>query len=328
MAYQFVGERIACPLCNSKDQETVSNQGRDGPLTTVICNDCGLVFSNPMPTQAELDTFYRSRYRAEYKGTIRPKLKHAYRNGRRAITRFERIVALGYKSGGGRRLLDIGAGSGEFLYLMHCLGYVAQGIEPNQGYGGFCRDDLGLSVTIDTLDQVDFASASFDIITANHVVEHLRDPVAAMRRIRNWLSPEGVMVIEVPNAEATYHAPRTRFHFAHLYNFTAETLVEAGKRAGFTPFSVELAPGTRHVNIAFKLGPEITDTTVDRARASRARRRVESHTSARHLFSHHPYSRVVGNLLRPIREKLAIGSQHDARAVLDALYAPLVARVI
>lgn len=279
-----------------------------------------------MPTQAELDAFYRSRYRAEYKGTIRPKLKHAYRNGKRAITRFERIAALGYKSGG--RLLDIGAGSGEFLYLMTRLGYAAQGIEPNQGYGGFCRDDLGLSITIDTLDQVDFEPASFDIITANHVVEHLRDPVASLRRIRNWLSPEGVMVIEVPNAEAVYHAPRTRFHFAHLYNFTVETLVEAGKQAGFIPLSIELAPGTRHVNIAFKISPEVSDTTVDRERASRARERVLSHTPMRHLLSHHPYSRVVGNLLRPIREKLAIGSQHDARAVLDALYAPLVARAI
>ena len=116
MAYQFTGELIACPLCNSTDQKTVSKQGRDGPLTTVICNDCGLVFSNPMPTQTELDTFYRSRYRAEYKGTIRPKLKHAYRNGLRAISRFERITALGYQPG--RRLLDIGAGSGEFLYLL------------------------------------------------------------------------------------------------------------------------------------------------------------------------------------------------------------------
>ena len=175
---------------------------------------------------------------------------------------------------------------------------------------------------------MDFAPASFDVITANHVVEHLRDPIVSMRRIRNWLSPDGVMVIEVPNAEAVYHAPRTRFHFAHLYNFTVETLTEVGKRAGFTPISVELASGTLHVNIAFKLGPESAGTTVNRERASRTRERVEAHTPVRHLFSHHPYSRVVGNVLRPLREKLAIGSLQDARAVLDALYLPHVERLV
>lgn len=325
MTDQFVGELIVCPLCASKDQETVATQGRNGSLTTVICRDCGLVFSNPMPTQAELDAFYRSRYRTEYKGTVRPKLKHTYRNGTRAIARFERLAEFGYKPGSGR-VLDIGAGSGEFLYLMTRLGYAAQGIEPNQGYGSFCRDDLGLLVTIATLDHIDFEPASFDIISANHVVEHLRDPIASLRRTRNWLSPEGILVIEVPNAEATYHAPRTRFHFAHLYNFTVETLVETGKRAGFTPLNIELMPGTKHVNIAFRIGPESSNTSVDREHAGRTRARVLAHTPLRYLLTHHPYRRVVGNLIRPFREKLAIGSHRDARAVLDELYSPLLER--
>jgi len=41
---------------------------------------------------------------------------------------------------------------------------------------------------------------SFDVLTAFHLLEHVPDPVAVVRRMLEWLAPGGLVIIEVPNA--------------------------------------------------------------------------------------------------------------------------------
>lgn len=42
----------------------------------------------------------------------------------------------------------------------------------------------------------------FDTIMMNHVLEHIEHPVDLLRRIRRWLSPDGVLILGVPNAKS------------------------------------------------------------------------------------------------------------------------------
>ena len=42
--------------------------------------------------------------------------------------------------------------------------------------------------------------------------------------VRDWLKPDGHVVVEVPNVESTVQAPSHRFHYAHLYHFSGSTL--------------------------------------------------------------------------------------------------------
>ncbi len=44
----------------------------------------------------------------------------------------------------------------------------------------------------------------FDAIVATHVLEHVDDPVALLRRMRKWLSPKGKIIIIVPNKESLH----------------------------------------------------------------------------------------------------------------------------
>lgn len=48
------------------------------------------------------------------------------------------------------------------------------------------------------------ASEGFDAIVASHVLEHVDDPVALLRRMRSWLKPQGLMIIIVPNSESIH----------------------------------------------------------------------------------------------------------------------------
>ena len=318
--FEFDGEHVRCELCGSDDQEQITEHHRGGiDLTTVICRECGLVFSNPMPTQTELDRFYRLSYRTTYKGIFVPRPKHVYRSCRRALPRARRIRELGWRDG---RLLDVGSGSGEFLYVMRELGFETQGIEPNDGYARFATDQLGVDVAIGPLERSEFSAGTFDVITAHHVVEHLRHPVAALRTLAAWLNPNGLLIIEVPNVQACYHAPRHKFHFAHVYNFSPETLSRTGRVAGLEVVDARLEPRTRHVNVAFQRGSgEALDAghARDPSHYQCVRDRIHRHTALGHALSHHPYTRLAGNLLRPVNETLALRGRRDPREVLDAV---------
>ena len=257
-----------------------------------------------MPTADEVLNFYRYSYRQHYKGTFTPRLKHVYRAGVRAIPRYERLHGILKPE---TRLLDVGSGGGEFLCLMARLGHRAEGIEPNQGYAQFSIKEYGLDVCAAPFEEAQFDSGSFGIITAHHVVEHLRDPSWAFGRFHTWLRDAGYLVVEVPNVEATYHSPRTRFHFAHLYNYSRECLAWLGEKTGFRVLDVQLVPGTRHINMLF-VKDEPKEPRFDPGTAQRSLRSVQRHTTLRHLLSRYPYQRVVGNLSRPLREKWAIGT--------------------
>ena len=42
----------------------------------------------------------------------------------------------------------------------------------------------------------------FDTIIMNHVLEHIEHPVQLLQRIKNWLSPNGIFIVGVPNAKS------------------------------------------------------------------------------------------------------------------------------
>lgn len=320
------GERIPCVLCESEDHHEVSRSGRNGDaLTTVICKRCGLVFTNPMPTVDELNAFYRWSYRTQYKKVLEPKPKHVYRSAERAVTRWERLRSIGPSAG---RILDVGSGGGEFLYLMKKVGFSASGVEPNAGYGNFSRVAYGLDITVTPVEQLDLPAHSFDVITANHVLEHVRNPLTTLKLLKSFLSREGILIVEVPNVEATYHSPNTKFHFAHVYNFSDVTLGRIAGRAGLATVDIQQAPRDQHINIVLchtersSNAEEVRDIYHYEHIAAV----LQNHSLSRHYLSRHPYSRLMRNLIRPVREKLAVRGKNIPREILDTVFDSVVAQ--
>ncbi|MCP5145044.1 MAG: class I SAM-dependent methyltransferase [Gammaproteobacteria bacterium] len=295
----------------------MGHRGRDGtPVTTVCCDRCGMVFISPLPTQSELEQYYRTRYREDYKGTYEPRRKHVYRAAQSALLRWQRLDALGRRKG---TVLDVGAGGGEFLYLMHRLGFETIGVEPHAGYAGFARRAYGLEIIEGPIQALNLEPARYDIITVHHVLEHLPDPVTALSRLRKSLRAGGVLLVEVPNIRARYHSPATRFHRAHLMSFSAETLIAAAAAAGLGLLDLQLVPGVEHLNAAFT---QATPTTA-LPTSQHAREIVgllNEHDELNHFTTVAPYRRLAANLARPVREAIALTGYRDARSMLDALY--------
>ncbi len=220
--------------------ELVSETDRSGkPLRTVICMETGLVRNDPVPSDAELAQFYSADYRIVYKGAAKPRRRQVLRNFRRVA---DHLRTYGDVFDAPVQMLDVGAGSGEFLFMMEQLGKTVKGIEPNAPYAAYCREELGLDVQTSHLKSDLFAPGQFDFIRMNHVLEHLNDPVRYLHQIARWLAPHGLLYVEVPNIEVDCRE-RSRgrlFHYAHIYNFNPWTLRTCAGLAGLTE-----APETR-----------------------------------------------------------------------------------
>ncbi|MGJ8569544.1 MAG: class I SAM-dependent methyltransferase [Hoeflea sp.] len=233
-SYPYKGEAVPCPACGHSDSKPlVSLDRRLKRLPTSMCSHCGLLYTNPMPTDAELATYYQEYYRFDYQtATTEPKERHIRKRRVEAANRAAHLEGL-LKPGA--RTLDFGCGSGEFVGTLLSDGYDAHGFEPGDTYGSYAKSLYGDRITVAGWQDIK-ADTPFDLVTCFHVVEHLRDPVTAMRQMADWTVPGGLVYIEIPDLGKAH--PNKGFgalHFAHLTGFNQHNLVVAAARAGLTP---------------------------------------------------------------------------------------------
>lgn len=95
----------------------------------------------------------------------------------------------------GRRLLDVGAGTGALAARLVDEGWSVTGCEPESTMRAVAaREHPGLTVVDGALPDLPFADAEFDAVTANFVLNHVADPRAAAREIARVAGPDGAMI--------------------------------------------------------------------------------------------------------------------------------------
>ncbi len=310
-----------CNICGSMDVSVLANRSRSGkPLRTVICKDCGLVWSDPLPHNPK--SYYEDDYRVEYKGTFTPKPKHILRAGKVALSRRK---LLGDWIAQPKKILDVGTGGGEFAYLLQSLGHDVSGIEPNKGYAEYSRQEYGLKVQVGFIQDIHQSIDSFDLITIWHVLEHTENPTAVIEKLYALLKPEGVLVVEVPTIEATCQSPLSTFHEAHIFNFNLNTLRKLGEKIGFVEVTHKLSADGANITLFFKK-PGVKAKTLSNdnlkipGNAERIRSIVTNHTPVKHYLTLEPYKRLVSRLSKAIGEKCATVDFQRGKKLLDKLY--------
>jgi len=114
------------------------------------------------------------------------------------------------------RMLDLGCGDGIVLHLARQDGWEVQGIELFPEQVALVRDTLGLDVQVSDIESFR-APASWDVVLLTHVLEHLPDPVGALRKIGELLVPGGIGVLEFPNIDALDARVRRGLRRWHLH---------------------------------------------------------------------------------------------------------------
>lgn len=307
-----------CNLCGRREGTLVQTRDRHGaPLNVTCCRGCGLTYVDPLPGADELAHFYAQRYRREYKSAESPRIRHVFRAGRVALERFRTVALLAQPPA---RVLDCGAGGGEFAYLLASRSYRPTGIEPNDGYREFARAAYGIDLRPGTLDDAAFAAGEFDLITIFHVLEHLRDPRAGLARLAGWLKPGGHLYVEVPNALTEVSSPSNLYHYAHLFYFAPDPLTRLARSAGLAPLLVDAAPSRANLTAVFRRDDTAAGDGQETSAYARVVEANRRRTLLRYLSSGSTWINAASRLAARRQERRAARAGLSARATLDALY--------
>jgi SAM-dependent methyltransferase len=280
-----------CPICQRTNFSAIGKVNSHSPAMQESfllnsCHHCGLQFINPRPFEDEMTQYYPTVY---YKltpfndklSTMKkfalsswfgypldrgfisfPNWSLGTRMGNLFYAGIFKLLQPFLKNKTGRQipdfiedgvLLEIGCGRGEYLAKMRNLGWNVRGVDVSQEAIDFARSHYQLEVCVAGADHLPYDDAFFDIVFLKHVLEHLREPIAAMQEIRRVLKPNGRILITTPNTNSlgnkffgrrwvAYDPPR------HLMIYNKKSLAHLFNASGFELLACH-APATNSSSV-------------------------------------------------------------------------------
>ena len=207
----------------------------------VRCNDCGLVFLNPQPSDRELARIYSEDYFLGSETTA----------SRQSVSEMKQSTAKMYLSQVRRysgmtkgRLLEVGCGDGDFLVIAEAEGWQVTGVEYSSAACKRAQTRLHQGeVLCGELPQANLAADQYDVCVLSDVIEHVRNPLDFMREVYRVLKPAGTVLIATPSIDSwsarLMKQKWMEFKAEHLSYFDRQTLQTALVRAGFREVVVE-----------------------------------------------------------------------------------------
>jgi len=215
-------EQPSCLICGSgKNIPYLTVPDRFNPeekFQLVKCNGCGFVFLSPRPDENAIGTYYQNEAYQPHQQKATNFGEKIYRWARnRNVSYKRRIIETIVEKG---NLLDYGCGTGEFLLEMQQSGWQTIGYEPAEKAAQIARE-YGLQM----IRNISEIGGKLNVITLWHVLEHVHQANELLDGFHQVLSPDGVLIIAVPNRlsfEAqmyrsnwvAWDAPRHLYHFA------------------------------------------------------------------------------------------------------------------
>lgn len=235
-------EFIDCLLCGNKEEKPFLygkdiNFSASRTFQLVKCGNCGLVYMNPRINAADGYDLYAADYYIDLKGCLKyfVKLLNLIFYKIR-VSRIKRFKDRG-------TILDVGCGTGEFLTQIQKQGWQCYGLEPSSAACKIINDDLRFNILKQPLCACEFADAYFDIITFWHSLEHIADPVSALKKIHKMIKKDGLLFIAVPNIDSLeFKISKKRwFHLDlphHLYYYSPKSLNTLLEHCGFEVLNI------------------------------------------------------------------------------------------
>lgn len=177
-----------CPVCSSEAKPEFIE--KYGSYTINRCPDCDVFFSDPMKNPGA-DWYEKSEMYAV--GKMLPSNLGWHHN-----------QFLNDKALYGKRLLDIGCGSGAFLNEARKKGYDVWGLDFDRGNVQVAKERYGIEhIYVKSIEELskDFSGQKFDVVTLFEVLEHLDEAIKFMRQLKELLVPEGYIAVSLPNRD-------------------------------------------------------------------------------------------------------------------------------
>lgn len=174
----------------------------------------------PQPKEEDLHKYYESEEYISHTDEKRGVLSFLYQTVKK-WSLINKTNLIGKENNGVGSLLDVGAGTGDFLIAAKNNGWKVFGVEPNKNALKLASEK-GIELELN-LDK--FVGNQFDVVTLWHVLEHIPNLEETVIKLSNLVKPNGTLIIAVPNFKsydakyykeywAAYDVPRHLWHFS------------------------------------------------------------------------------------------------------------------
>ena len=230
--------QVACNCCGSEDFTIAFEPGSAQRYQIVRCKRCDLMYVNPRPEDPEHVVISRHIETEDTGPDDLEKLQRIEKEQLQVrdydVTR--KLLNSLYPRRG--KLLEIGSGFGFLLAAFKADGWDVQGVDPNRQACKFASQFNHIDARPGTLEEMAYDNETFDVVVMNHVIEHLPDPLAALKEINRVVRHSGHVVIETPRYDTLAFRllgkrERSLSCEGHVYFFTTDSLRRTYEAAGF-----------------------------------------------------------------------------------------------
>lgn len=217
-----------CPVCQSANISPALS-AKDFTVSSQIfsinkCNDCTVMFTQDVPSQDAIGTYYASENYVSHSNTQKGLVNRLYHIIRKKTLATKRNLLKKETGISAGKILDVGCGTGAFLNEMKNNGWQITGLEPDETARKNAIELFNI-VPLPSPEIFNFPSESFDAITLWHVLEHVHQLQEYTAQLKKLLTKNGRLFIAVPNYTswdaqhykaywAAYDVPRHLYHFS------------------------------------------------------------------------------------------------------------------
>ena len=230
-----------CPLCGkqhlAKAMTCVDHYATGESFDLYRCEDCGFLFTQSVPVEAEIGRYYESPDYISHTDTHKGLMNRVYHWVRKYMLASKARLVKRQSQLKQGSLLDIGTGTGYFAQTMKAKGWQVSAIEKSPQARQFSKEHFNLDV--DAPEKLaTYKEGTFDAITLWHVMEHLEHLNETWETLFRILKENGVLIIAVPNP-TSYDAQKYKEMWAaydvprHLWHFSPSVMQQFGAKHGF-----------------------------------------------------------------------------------------------
>jgi ubiquinone/menaquinone biosynthesis C-methylase UbiE len=232
-----------CPICHFESKSNLlefevydfDDIILERNINIVSCNNCGMIYNDNYINDDDLDTYYKN-------DAVYDSVEGVGAGG---LTSWDMDRYLGYLEllesipiQKKLSLVDVGCAKGGFLVFLKERGFSSvSGVEINPRCAQFILSNYSINVEIGSVNHLPLKNGNTDILTYNHVLEHVNDLYRVLNEANRVLKKDGLLLIDVPDALRYTDCSISNFYLTnireHINHFDINHLKLLLRLAGF-----------------------------------------------------------------------------------------------